>query len=314
MIGLGNKVLIMGVVFGMNKNLRVMRPAIIFLVLFMAFAAVSGCRENENTRAGFEQPEFTPGHLTITGNGVEKTNVYKLIELKDMKDACFDGCYSVVNDWPTRKFAVGKGIKINNLLKEAGIKPGAQKIVVWAADGYCKTFTRMQLEEDRFCFPGLLDGLEENAKTIPTILAWEYREGTDDLAETLSCDLRLMLGQNGLDDTTAPAWVKDVVGLEITTESPDCWAKVFADPQPGNIKPGSSIELGHPQSDNGKIYYTIDGSTPDEKSFLYNPSTSYFQPDLSRPITVNDSTVIKAVMIGFGKTNSDIAVFAYDVQ
>ncbi len=298
----------------MNKQFMLIKILIMIWFLLALSLLLTGCQQQENTGFNTKQPEFIPDHLTITGNGVERTKVFTLSELKSMEDAQVNECYSIVNDWPTKKFMVGKGIKITSLLKTAGIKPDAQTIVVWAADGYNATFTRAQLKDKRFFFPGLLEGIENGAKEVQAILAWEYREGTDDLSQTVSGNLRLILGQKGLNDSTAPVCVKDIAALEVMTEAPGCWEKVNADPVPGKIKPGTSVYLNHPHQDKVKIYYTIDGSTPDEKSLLYNPSTSYFQPELIKPITINNSMIIKAIAIGFGKYNSEVTAFAYEVE
>ena len=281
------------------------------VLLVLGLSLLTGC-DQEKQESG--QLESTPGFLVITGNGVEKQTKISLAELKEMKEATVGVCYSVVNNWPTKKFAVGKGVKVTYLLEKAGIKNDAQTIIVWARDGYNATFTREQLEEKRFYFPNLLNDSKAGAKEVPAILAWEHREGTNDLSKATGGDLCLLLGQKGLNDAAAPVGVKDVVNLEVLTTPCDQWSAVQAQPAPGKVKAGTKVVLEHPQQDAVKIYYTRDGSLPDENSCVYNPSTAYFQPDLTKPIEVNESVTIKAIVVGFGKNKSPIATFTYEVE
>lgn len=280
-------------------------------LLVLGLSLLTGCNQ-EKQESG--QLESTPGFLTITGNGVEQQTKISLTELKDMKEATVGECYSVVNNWPSKKVAVGKGVKITHLLEKAGIKDDAQTIVVWAGDGYNATFTREQLEEKRFYFPNLMQDIKEGAEVVPAIIAWEHREGTNDLSKATDGDLCLLLGQKGLNDAVASVWVKDVVTLEVLTTPCNQWSAVQAQPAPGKVKTGTKVVLEHPQQDSVKIYYTLDGSLPDENSCVYNPSTTYFQPDLTKPIAVNESITIKAIVAGFGKNKSPVATFTYEVE
>ena len=61
-----------------------------------------------------------------------------------------------------------------------------------------------------------------------------------------------------------------------------------------------SIECG---TNGASIYYTLDGSTPDESSTLY-----------STPLTINATTTVKAVAIMEGYNNSAIAEATYTIQ
>lgn len=290
---------------------RQIREVLVIVFLILGLSLLIGCNQPKQESG---QPQSIPGFLTITGNGVEKQTKISLAELQDMKEATVGECYSVVNNWPTKKFMVGKGVKITYLLEKAGIKNDAQTIIVWAGDGYNATFTREQLEEKRFYFPNLLQDSKAGAKEVPAILAWEHREGSNDLSKATGSDLCLLLGQKGLNDAVAPVLVKDVVTLEVLTTSGEHWSVVQAQPAPGKVKEGTKVVLEHPQQDAVKIYYTLDGSIPDENSSVYNPSTTYFQPDLTKPIEVNESVTINTVVVGFGKNKSPVATFTYEVE
>ncbi|NLO21685.1 MAG: hypothetical protein GX119_06750 [Syntrophomonadaceae bacterium] len=285
---------------------------LVTLLLLGGLMVFCGCSQEKHLKG--VQPEFTPGHLTIMGNGVEVEKIFSLEELKNKKEAQRSEAYSMLNDWPSPRIIVGKGITVSALLEEAGIKPEAKAIKVWAADGYNTTLTREQLFEKRYYYPALLEGSEEGAKEVTAILAWEYGEGIDDLSQTRPGPLCLLLGQKGLKNTIAPACVKDVVTLEVVKEAPGCWDEVHADPSAGQVEAGTEVFLLHSQPDKVKIYYTIDGSVPDERSILYNPSTSYFQPELTKAIIINESLIIKTIAIGLGKENSQVSSFAYQVE
>lgn len=299
----------------MNKRIGLTRILLVMIV-WAGLSLLTGChQQNAGTDQESSQPGSTPGVLTITGTGVLQQTSYSLEELKSMdEEALVSESYSAVNNWPAQKFYVGKGIRLDYLLSKAGIAENAQTIIVRAGDGYNLTFTREQLEEKRFCYPDLLKGSEEGAREVPAILAWEYREGTSDLNKAISGSLCLLLGQKGLNDAVTSAYIKNVVSIEVLTNPPGQWDAVQAEPAPGKIKQGADISLNHPEQDRVKIYYTLDGSTPDEHSLVYNPSTSYFQPELIKPIRIDKSMTIKTIVIGFGKHNSPVATFKYDVE
>lgn len=251
--------------------------------------------------------------LTIKGVGVGHETTYTLSQLKSYPEAQADVVYSAVNNWPTAKFFVGKGIKIADLLKLAGIKAEAAEVIFKAKDGYKTTLTLEQLLDKRYCYPNLLEKSMNGKQEVPAILAWEHKEDCNDLKKAIKGDLRLLIGQIGINDPVTPVCAKMVCEIEILTDPAGQWADITAQPAPGKIAKGTGIVLGHPDQDRVKIYYTTDGSDPTVQSPVYNPSTTYFQPDLIKPVTVNQNTTIKAMAIGFGKNNSKVAVFTYEV-
>jgi len=309
----------------MNKPLKIIGPAAVLLVVILSL--LTGCHSQkqatnsnapgtatESTAQTEGKPDRGQVVLTITGNGVEHETKFTLTDLQSMEGTPAGACYSTVNNWPTKKFFVGQGVQVTQLLKKAGIKNDARTIIVRAADGYSVTLTREQLEEKRFCYPNLLKGSTEGAREVPAILAWEHQEGTSDLNKAVGGNLRLFLGQKGLNDVVTAAYVKDVANIEVSTAPPGQWDVVQAQPAPGKVKRGTGVVFSHPGQDLVKIYYTIDGSTPGVNSLLYNPSATYFQPDLNKPVPVDKPVTIKAVVIGFGKHDSQVATFKYDVE
>lgn len=252
--------------------------------------------------------------LTISGNGVAKTTQWSLEELKALKDGYYESKYSIVNNWPTKNFAAAKGIDLSYLLKKSGLENDAKSIRVEATDGYYAEFTRNQLLNNRYFFPELLKGSKSSAVLARAILAFEYSEGTKDLTKTKKTNLRLVIGQAGLLDVNTTASVQNVNKIIITTDSPGKWEKPVFSVSSGKVDAGTQLELTHPTIDKIKIYYTTDGSQPDYDSPVYNPSTTYFQPELTKPITINNSITVKAFACGFGKEDSDVVTYQYSVK
>ncbi|MDD3269288.1 MAG: FN3 associated domain-containing protein [Syntrophomonadaceae bacterium] len=301
-------------IFSITRPLKI-KCVLIVALLVVSLSLSTGCQQQqESISIKNEKPVSESATLIITGSGVQHQTKFTLDELKSMEDALVSECYSAINNWPAKKFYVARGIRISYLLQKAGVKNTAQMIIVRAADGYNATFTRNQLAEKRFHFPNLLPGNENGAREVPAILAWEYQQGTSDLSKIRSDRLCLFLGQKSLNDAVSPAYVKDVTSIEVLTSSPGQWDVVQAEPAPGKVKPGTGIVLNHPEQDQVKIYYTIDGTTPNEKSLVYNPSTSYYQPDLIKPVMVDQAMIIKAIATGLGKYNSEVSTFLYEID
>ena len=295
----------------MNRRLGTIKliTAVLTLGILALTAGCSGGKKSvRNT------PDYTPGTLTISGDAIDCPVRFTIDELKGLQEAVVTGCYSTVNNVGTKSFFAGRGVYLSYLLNKAGIRDSAQTIKVTGSDGYTAVFTREQLEEKRFYFPLLMEGSEEGAREIPAILAWEHREGGSDLSQARSGGLRLLLGQTGLNNVVVPAYVRDVALIEVTSSDPGQWEPVSAKPPPGEIDPGAGVVLNHPYLDLVKIYYTLDGSIPNEKSMIYNPSTTYFKPESNQAVTVNQDVTIKAVAVGFGKKKSTVTAFEYRVR
>ena len=124
----------------------------------------------------------------------------------------------------------------------------------------------------------------------------------------------LLFGQTNVNDQNNVGFVSDVYRLEISRQEPESWSNPATYPLDGPIALGTAVSLEQKEMSGGfaKIYYTLDGSDPDENSLLYNPST--YQPDLNKPIIINSDTVIKAVTKGLGKNDSEIMTFEFTTK
>ncbi len=243
--------------------------------------------------------------LTITGDAVDKPVYLSMEDLKQMQIAYVEQSFSSVNNYPTRKFVVGKGVNLLYLLEQAGMKSSAKSILIEAADGYKAALTRDQLLEQRYRYPNLLSGSNAKPEEVKPMLAWAFREGQDFSQAREDGQLRLLIGQKGINNVNTAVSVQMVSKISISSRDNGSWD------HPRAILENGRITLYHDYMDQVKLYYTLDGSQPCENSAIYNPSTSYFQPDLIRPITVSGSGTLKVKVIGFGKRDSEVLSYAY---
>ncbi len=267
--------------------------------------------------------------LTITGNGVTTPVTFTLTQLKAM--AQYQQVYSAINTWPTKKWYVGKGVELKDLLDTAGIKSSARQIRFTASDGFTATFTVQELLKDkRYYFPGLKDndhylgqipGSSSGKKEVEPILALESAEGADDPDYMNNMNaLLLMMGQRAVTEQTGQSFLKKVNRIEVLTSAPGKWDEPEADPDSGDVAPGTLVRLSSVYNDDDKIHYTTDGSNPNLDSPMYNWIASRWwsqrQDDLdsiNHPIGITKDTIIKAITIGPGRENSDVATFSYKV-
>jgi hypothetical protein len=268
--------------------------------------------------------------LTITGNGVTNTQEFTLPQLEAMEQ--YQHVYSTINTWPTKKWCVGKGVKLRDLLNLAGLEEDAKVLKFIAKDGFVVTLTVEELlNSPRYYFPHLMDnhpddgsipGSSEGAEAVEPILALVSVEGSDNPAQMDSLSsLRLIFGQRAVTEQTCSLFAKYVNQIVVLTTEPEKWDNPQANPEGGIVPAGTMVELSNARMDEDKIYYTTDGSTPDLNSPIYNWIASRWwstrQDDLYRinhPIEITGDTIIKAVTIGPGKKNSDVVTFTYQVS
>lgn len=242
--------------------------------------------------------------LTITGDGIGHSLYLSMKDLKAMKDAYTEQCFSAVNNYPTKQFMVGKGVSLSYLLERAGIKDSTRSIKVEAADGYKALLTREQLFGKRYRYPGLLSGSTANPAEVKPMLAWAFGEGQS-FSQAREGELRLVIGQQGLHDVNTAVSVQQVNKITVSMNDTGRWDQAAANFQDGQIT------LDHNAMDQVKLYYTLDGTEPTQYSQVYNPSTTYFQPELIKPITVSGSGTLKVKVIGYGKRDSEVMTYAY---
>lgn len=268
--------------------------------------------------------------LEITGDGVKNPLVLSLDQLRQMPQ--YQYVYSAVNTWPTKKWYVGEGVRLQDLLDRAGITDKARLLKFTSADGYTVSVTVQELCDDkRYRFPYFKAGLDadghlpgdpaEKAEVGP-IVSLISVEGSDNPAYMNDLNtLLLMLGQRTVTEQTGNLFVKYLHKIEVLTTEPEKWDAPRANPAGGVIPAGAMVALSNIHGDDDKIHYTTDGSTPTMDSPVYNWIASRWwtaRADvlgaINHPIgPINQDTTIKAVTIGPGKLDSDIAVFQYQI-
>jgi hypothetical protein len=285
---------------------------LIGLVFMFCVLLITGCK------GGPAQQEKDIGPagekvVVVTGNGVMKETRMTLAELLELPDARYEHAYSTINNWPAAKKYAARGVKLAAVLQAAGIKDEAKCITVKGKDGFEWAFTREQLlATPRYYFPAVLSGDPAGAEPVEPVIACEYMENSDNLSEVRAGDLCLIMPQANVNEQTNHTFVKGVREILVVVEDPGKWPKATVFPSTGQITRGDTVKLQHKEIGKVKMYYTLDGSTPAEKSTLYNPST--YQPELNKPIMLDRDTTIKVLVQGFGKYDSDIAEFRYQVK
>ncbi len=267
--------------------------------------------------------------LTITGDGVGTSRTYTLAQLQGLGQ--YQHVYSAINTWPSKKWYVGKGVQLKDLLNSAGLKGSAKQVKFISRDGYTATLTVQELLRDkRYFFPqfkandpnlGHVPGSPAGAEEVEPILALVSAEGTDNPGFMNDMDaLLLMLGQRTVTEQNAHLFTKYVEKIEVLTSDPGSWDKPKADPGGGNVSPGTLVKLSNNNNDADKIHYTTDGSTPTLDSPVYNWIASRWWSSrageldsINQPVEIKKNTTIKAITIGPGKKNSDVAAFTYKV-
>jgi len=237
--------------------------------------------------------------LTIKGDGVGKEITYSRAELEAMKDNIVQYCYSGANNFPTEKIKYAEGVPLTYLLEKAGIKDTAQVIRFAASDGYVREFTVQELlYTPRYNFTKAGEKQE-----VPAMVCLKSSESGFDKLEAE--DMRLVIGQRAQSEQTDPWFVKFLSEIIVSCEEPGQWPAVTFNRVSGDD--GVTLQLLHKNFDSVKIYYTTDGSDPTVESKMYNVSASYYQPELNKPLLINRTTVVKAVVVGPGMENSQVA-------
>ncbi|MDD3652574.1 MAG: S-layer homology domain-containing protein [Desulfotomaculaceae bacterium] len=274
-----------------------------------------------------------PDTLEITGDGVTTPLTLTRAQLEAMPQ--YQHVYSAINTWPTKKWYVGKGVKLRDLFDKAGMREDAKLIRITSRDGYVVNLTVQELLRDkRYYFPelkgvvakdgdGHLPGSPAKAQEVEPMLALVSVEGSNnpDYMNDLN-SLLLMLGQRAVTEQNGNLFSKYVNKIEVLTTEPEKWDSPQANPESGIIPAGSMVALSNAHMDDDKIYYTTDGSTPTINSPMYNwiakrwwSSRADDLGKINHPIgPINENTTIKAITIGPGKYNSDVVTFTYQVE
>jgi len=223
----------------------------------------------------------------------------------------FRHIYSTVNNWPTSRFYAVDGYSVASILMLSGLYESAQTVTFRADDGYQISLTRDQLLAPQYYYPHVLENAD-GAEPVYPVIAYRWREGSGDLSSAREDNPCLIFGQRNPFEHTNPAFVENVTEIIVSGTPCEAWPAASTFPLPGPIAAGETVKLQHPDYGLVKLHYTLDGSQPTMLSPMYNPST--YQPELNVPIPIIETTVIKVLVCGYGKTDSEIAVFEFIPQ
>ncbi|MCI5898598.1 MAG: chitobiase/beta-hexosaminidase C-terminal domain-containing protein [Firmicutes bacterium] len=277
------------------------------VVLCLAFSAgsLTGCNAGAGGADGTGQGAGE-NTVTISGAGIEAVKV----DLGEFQEEARTYIYSVINNWPSKKFYTAEGVDLQTVLESVNAD-GYESITVRGADGYESSFTKEQLTEPRYYYPNLEMDSESKAEQVPFLLSVRFAEDSVSEADMTEAKPTLLFGQANVFEHNSPAFVEDISEIILSDKDPGCWEAPTVFPEAGAVAPGETVKLQHPSAGLVKIFYTLDGSEPTECSNLYNPST--YQPELNVPITVTENVTIKAFAVGYGKHPSEVAEFHFHV-
>ena len=220
----------------------------------------------------------------------------------------FAHIFSTINNWPAARFYAADGYSVASILTIAGLYEAAQTITFRGNDGYEISLTRDQLLAPQFFFPQVNEN-ENGAEPVYPVIAYRWRGGTDDIGAIRDENPCLIIGQRNPFEHTNPAYVENISEIVVSTDPCQAWAMASTFPAPGSIGVGETVKLQHEFYGLVKLHYTLDGSDPTMLSSVYNPST--YQPELNVPIPIDGPTEIRVIVHGYGKLDSDIAVFEF---
>ena len=232
----------------------------------------------------------------------------ELNRLPSATDLAFTHVYSTINNWPNTRFYAADGYRIESILAAAGALDGVQTFTFRSTDGYEVRLTQEQLLSSQYYFPQAGENDSGAAPVFP-IITRSWRDGTDDIDAIRDDKPMLIFGQRNPFEHTNPAFVEALSEIIVDYAPSQTWPMAGTFPQPGQIATGDTVNLQHPSYGLVKLHYTLDGSDPTPLSAMYNPST--YQPELNRPITITEPTIIKVLVTGYGRNDSEIAVFEF---
>ncbi|MCL2392777.1 MAG: chitobiase/beta-hexosaminidase C-terminal domain-containing protein [Oscillospiraceae bacterium] len=225
-----------------------------------------------------------------------------------MHDSLFTHVYSTINRWPTPRIFAAEGYVIADILDSVGLLDTAQTITFRAVDGYEISLTRQQLLSPQYFYPQVAENAIGAAPVFP-IIAFRLADDASHLDALISTNPTLIIGQSNPFEQTNHAFVIGVHEIVVDSAPSDTWAAPGTFPIQGEIPIGDTVRLQHPNLGLVHIFYTIDGSDPTPFSTLFNPSA--FRPELTESIHITEPVIISTFARGFGKNDSDIAIFEF---
>lgn len=258
-------------------------------------------KKDENKKDEEEKDVRKPDDiLTITGSGVKRESYWSMAEIKAL-GAYGKTSYSAVNNWPTRKTYYANGVTLSRLLDAAGLNTSYGTVTLTASDGVYITLTFDQAFGSLWSYPNIASSSSSGGFRVPALIAWMCSESSSGKE---SGSLRCVIGQHGVNDVNTSAWISDIVEISVSDSGRYAWSEPTPSLAPGAVESGSGLSFSYDSIDRAKIYYTTDGSTPTYSSTVYNPSTTYYQPGLTVPITIDRDMTVRILICGWGRPDA----------
>ena len=252
-----------------------------------------------------------PVILTVSGDGVGGETTWTLKQLQALSEGYRESTYSTTNNWPSFGHMKAQGVSLSYLLRQAGLLDKAASFKFSATDGYYVTVTYEQIFGEHYAYAFHNAESSGGAVAVEPVIAWAW----GDVGKVRPENIRPFFGQSGPLEVNTSAFVKDLCYIEVSAASVGAWASPVASIDDGGVvAAGTELKLLHDAMDSVRIYYTLDGSEPDYYSLVYNPSTSYFQPQLITPLILEQSVTLKTFAAAFGKDKSPVVTFSYTVK
>lgn len=182
------------------------------------------------------------GGSSYTAENIAKEKVYTLEDLKAMANADSASgeknqyLYSAINTRDTKSIYKTEGVRVDTLLKDAGITNlNANKFEFVAEDGYGVIFDPAQtvpgtkekpspttaLGNERYYFPNIGTDSEDGKVAVPTVIAWAEGGQKGEVTEPKEVtaygdrDIRLVAGQLHIADYNNPLWNGSTANLTV---------------------------------------------------------------------------------------------------
>ncbi|MEG0662888.1 MAG: FN3 associated domain-containing protein, partial [Anaerovoracaceae bacterium] len=231
--------------------------------------------------------------------------------------------YAGYNTYPTWKtFKNDQGPTIAGIFKSAGIDIEAieadQQITFVGADGVKSSFTKEQLFADRYFYPNGKEGTEKGS--VGGSLA---QEGKVNVPATLNLNNEggtLQYGQRLPNEQTVDGFTKYIAqgGKIIIGDKAESWTAItgISHVSGTTVTPGTKISLDLPPANGeAKVFYTLDGSTPNAASTMYNYQANRWGGSKNEIVLNEEGEVtLKVVVINRGKKDSGVSTFNYTVK
>ena len=201
-----------------------------------------------------------------------------------------------------------RSVEIEDILSaaDAGKYTTAQFI---SEEGESCTLTYDQLNQERYYFLRLLRNSTANAELVPPIIALLVKEDSQNTREMEETAPMLILGQSTISEHTNSLFITGITCIKLSNKPVKKWGAASTWPFPGELQAGDTIKLQHEFFNQVKIFFTLDGSDPTPLSDMYNPGISL--TELNKPLVFNGNVTIKTLVTGYGKENSDIAMYEF---